>query len=295
VFLPYVDNQVDNFIDEVSPIFNKVEKYKDFGNFMLTLYSETENFGIYYATLSMNQEQILGSKKYLLNLKEYFESSGIRVLIIFEDEWLCNKKMVKEKISHYMGKSLGKKIYARKCNVIEIDRKTKSNFLDSNHIQGNCVSQINLGLYYDQKLVSVMTFSKPRVLMNKKEKPEGTYELARFATLSGFHVVGGASKLLKYFKTNYEWSSIFSFADRRWSTGNLYDVLGFKLTTVNSMNYHYIIDGKRKHRWAFRKDALRERFSSEYDEKLTEYQNMLNLGYDRIWDCGTLRYEMGND
>ena len=24
----------------------------------------------------------------------------------------------------------------------------------------------------------------------------------------------------------------------------------------------------------------------EYDENLSEYQNMLNNGFDRIWDCG---------
>jgi hypothetical protein len=262
---------------------------------MLTLYSEARDFGIYYAPLEMNREQILGSKRYLLDLKNYFESLNIKVLVIFEDEWLQNKKMIKEKISHYIQNSKSKKIYARKCKIIEIDRKVKSAFLKDNHVQGDCVSQINLGLYRDHQLMAVMTFSKPRILMNKKDKPVGTYELARFATLSGFHVVGGASKILKYFKLNFEWVSIFSYADRRWSDGNLYDVLGFKLTKVNPMNYHYIVDGKRKHRWAFRKDALRERFPDKYDSSLTEYQNMLNMGYDRIWDCGTLRYDLTND
>lgn len=121
------------------------------------------------------------------------------------------------------------------------------------------------------------------------------YELARFATLSKSHVVGAASKLFKYFTRNYDWTNVYSYADRRWSEGNMYYALGFELTRTNPMNYHYVIDGKRKHRWAFRKDALREKYPNQYNSEKTEYENMLSMGYDRVWDCGTLKFEINRE
>jgi len=296
VYLPYVENSVDTFVDEMREGCDWNE-YEEFGKFMLTLYSEEKSFGVYYANLAMNSQQMLGSKKYLLELKEYFNSKNINVLVIFEDEWLTNKELVKKKIFHYMGQASVERIYARKCDVQEISNDVKNSFLRDNHIQGPCVSQVNIGLFYKKELVAVMTFGSPRVLMSNVRgslNDENAYELTRFATKQETHIVGGASKLLKYFTRNYDWSNIFSYADRRWSVGNLYEVLGFELTRINPMNYHYVIDGKRKHRWGYRKDALKEKFPNKYDSELTEYQNMLNIGYDRIWDCGTLRYEMEN-
>jgi hypothetical protein len=66
-----------------------------------------------------------------------------------------------------------------------------------------------------------MTFSKPRFNRNYK------YELVRFASKLGTQVIGGASKLLKYFEINYNPKSIISYADRRYSNGKLYYALGF--------------------------------------------------------------------
>jgi hypothetical protein len=97
-------------------------------------------------------------------------------------------------------------------------------------------------------------------------------------------VLGGASKLLKYFERNYDWSKIISYADRRWSVGNVYDKLGFDLTGVTKPNYWYIKDQKRLHRFNLRKKY-------EDPKNLTEWQIRQSQGWNRIWDCGNLRYE----
>ncbi|MBR4315953.1 MAG: hypothetical protein IKP65_03150, partial [Alphaproteobacteria bacterium] len=54
------------------------------------------------------------------------------------------------------------------------------------------------------------------------------YELIRFASKIGYQVIGGASKLLSYFRKQYK-GSIISYADRRYSNGKLYEAIGFKL------------------------------------------------------------------
>ena len=55
-----------------------------------------------------------------------------------------------------------------------VNTKDKGIFLEKNHIQGKVGSSVNIGLYHQDKLVSLMTFGKPR--MDKVYE----YELLRF-------------------------------------------------------------------------------------------------------------------
>lgn len=77
-----------------------------------------------------------------------------------------------------------------------------------------------------------MTFGKSR--FNKKYD----WELLRYCTLSNFNIIGGASKLLSYFKKNYG-GSIITYADKRWSAGNLYKQLGFTQLKDSPPAYWY--------------------------------------------------------
>ena len=120
-----------------------------------------------------------------------------------------------------------RKIYARECTIKELSYDIKQKFLNDNHLQENDISKINLGLYYNDELVSVMTFSVGSIAKGSKSQ-DSIYELSRFCNLKDTVVIGGASKLLTYFKKNYNWSSIFSYADRRWSDGDVYNKLGFQ-------------------------------------------------------------------
>ena len=126
------------------------------------------------------------------------EDAGIRLVHIFEDEWYFKQEIVKSMISNILGKTK-RKIYARKCKIKEVGRFEKKLFLDKNHIQGDVVTNINIGLYYEGELVSLMCFGKRRVNLGKKTTNEGEYELLRFCNLLNTSVIGGASKLFKYF------------------------------------------------------------------------------------------------
>lgn len=292
IIYPYIESTSSDFITEMqSKLPNPTEKYKDFGGrFGLTLYSEELKRGIYYAEFYRCSEIPLQSKKYFYKMKKYFEDLGIETLIIFEDEWLFKKEMVQNKILHFLNESQKQKLYARKCNIRLIDNKDKNEFLKSNHIQGASISQVNLGAYYHDELVAVMTFTKPRKQMGYDDSSDDMMELSRFAVSQGKRVIGIASKMVAKFHKLYPSVKIFSFADLRWSSGKLYEAIGFKKEKVIPPSYSYIINGKRKHRWGYRKSMIKQRLPEVYDAHLTEIEMMHNAGYDRIWDAGYIKY-----
>jgi len=134
-----------------------------------------------------------------------------------------------------------------------------------------------------------MTFGKRRISLGKKLTEEGEYELMRYAT--SVSVIGGAGKLLSYFIKNYNPVKIISYADRRWSRGNLYEKLGFNKTGETPVNYWYFKNGYfiRNHRFNFRKNVLNEKLET-FNSSLTEWENMQLAGYNRIWDCGSVKF-----
>ena len=179
------------------------------------------------------------------------------------------------------------KIFARKTEIKEInDNKIIRDFLNKNHIQGFIGSKIKLGLFYNDELVSLMTFGELRKSLGQSDK-KGSYELLRFCNKLNTSVVGGASKLFKYFINNFEFNEITSYADRSISNGNLYVSLGFNFEKYTSPNYYYIIDGVRKHRFGFRKDKL---VKEGFDLTKTEIQIMSERKINRIYNSGNIKF-----
>ena len=180
-------------------------------------------------------------------------------------------------------------MYARKCKIQEVDKKTTKEFLEKNHIQGNTVFKYSYGLYYNDELVSLMTFGKLRKNLGNTSK-EDCYELIRFCNKLNFDVVGGVSKLLKYFIKLHSPKKIVSYADRRWSIGNMYEKVGFTFKHNSQPNYFYIIGNKRKNRFAFRKNILVKEYNCP--ENVTERDFCISQKWYRIYDCGNKVYEM---
>jgi hypothetical protein len=214
-------------------------------------------------------------------------------ILFWSDEWKANQELIVTKIEHISKRSNLDVIYARKCEVREITNRMTAGLLNKHHLQGSVVAQINLGLYHGEHLVAVQTFSSPRILMsqNKGKDTTGEYELVRYATDSDFRVVGGASKLMNHFIKVWKPVKIFSMSDNRWSAGNMYQQLGFSCARSNSIEYYYVVDGVRKHRWGFRKDILKLKVP-DYDPIRTEYDTVFNvMGHDRVWGAGTTKWE----
>lgn len=240
------------------------------------------NIGIEFNGLYWHCEKYV-DKDYHLNKTNVCESKGIHLIHVFEDEWVNNKDIVKSRLKNLF-KLTENKVYGRKCIIKEVNTKDKTKFLNDNHIQGTIGSKVNLGLYYNDDLVSIMTFGKGRVVMNGVKNE---WELLRFCNKINHSVIGGASKLFKHFIKNYNPNQLISYADRRWSQGNLYNQLGFNKTHNSTPNYFYVVNNEREHRFKYRKNLLVE---SGFDIKKTEREIMYDRGIYRIYDCGNLVY-----
>ena len=252
----------------------------------IDIYLPSKKIGFEFNGLYWHNE-LYKDKNYHLDKTVLAEEKGIKLIHIFEDEWMYKQDIVKSRIKNLLGLS-EYKIFARKCVIKEVDNAIVKEFLNINHIQGDCKSKIKLGLYYDNELVSLMAFGFLRKNLHQK-KEDNVYELIRFCNKLNTNVVGGADKLLKYFIKNYGPDEIISYADRRWSQGGLYEKLGFEFIHDSVPNYWYVNGNLREYRFKYRKDVL---VREGYDNKLTEHEIMLSRGLYRIYDCGSKKYNL---
>lgn len=226
-------------------------------------------------------------KKYHLNKMISCNERGVALYQIFEDEWRDKKNIVIGRIKSILHKN-DSTIYARNCKIMGISEKRYKDFVSENHLQGYVPSDYAYGLTYNGKLVSVMSFGYARKNLGRVKK-QREYELLRFCTAPGVTVVGGASRLLSMFCNRKKPKSIISYCDLRWSSGNMYEKLGFELDHISEPNYFYIVGDKRKNRFNFRKDIL---VKEGYDPGKTEHEIMLERKIYRIYDCGCKVYKM---
>ena len=222
-------------------------------------------------------------KFYHQNKTNKCKEIGIDLLHIWEDDWINKKDILKSIISNRLG-NINKKINARDCKINILSNKDSILFLDENHIQGGVNSNICISLEHDNEIVSLMTFGKR--YLNKKSQ----FELLRFCNKKGYNIIGGASKLFKYFLNNYNYDIILSYSDNSIFKGNLYEKLGFLNDGQTSLNYYWTDLNKRYHRFNFNKKRL---IKMGYDKLKTEEEIMKELGYFKIWSCGQTRWVYG--
>ena len=270
-----------NIIENTKKVINPLE---------LDIYIPEKKIAIEYNGLFWHSEGQGKERKYHLNKTLMCKKQNISLIHIFEDEWVYKKQIVKNRLKHILGLSKYT-IYGRKCIIKKINTNIKNKFVNKYHLQKNDKSQIKLGAFYKNRLVAVMTFSSFRPALGRY-KETNSYELVRFCTIGNFKIIGIASKLLKYFERKYNPIKVISYADKRWSEGDLYYQLGFELTKTNPPSYWYFMNNsepKRYHRYGFRKDVIKEKYT--YNNSLTEFKNMQLNGFDRVWDCGTYCFE----
>jgi predicted Zn-ribbon and HTH transcriptional regulator len=240
--------------------------------------------GLYWHCDDINR-----NRRYHLAKTERCESSGYRLIHIFENEWVHSKEIVKSRIADLYGK-YDSEINAEDCDIREVDASTCRSFLESNHLRGWCQSSVSLGLFFGGELVSIMTFGRPR--FNKRYE----WELLRCCSKLNHHIAGCAERLLGFFEKNYQPKSLVSYADRRWSNGGLYKRLGF-LHLENTVPNYWYVDFREQiliSRMKFQKHNIKD-LSKEYDASLSVSENVKNNGYGRIYDCGNMVFVKSYD
>ena len=230
-----------------------------------------------YATHNVNWNPYGGkimNKEYHFNKTLFAVNNGFRVINIWDWDNINNI------ISSLMDKEI---VPARKCKIKEVSKKEVKEFLNNYHFQGNCNGQkIIYGLYYNNELIQVMSFGKPRYNKNYE------WELDRLCTKYGYKIIGGSEKLFKYFITTHKPFSIISYCDNSKFKGEVYKSLGFKLHSKGVPSRHWYNDKLKLH---VTDNLLRQRgfdqlFKTNYGKNISNDQLMRDNGFVEIYDAG---------
>ena len=261
----------------------------------LDIYVPSKKLAIEYCGLYWHSEIAGGKPRNYHRMKlDMCTERGVRLITIFEDEYLNKPDVVKSRIANALG-CIEKRIYARECTVSIIDNSTANVFLDRYHLQGRSRAKVSFGLFFDGELLQVLTLGS--VSRGHASKVNGykveMLELKRFSSKPYVVVVGGAGKLFsaaKKFAISNGFNYIKSYSDSRYAnvTSSVYDTLGFSCVGETKYTPHYILNNTR-----FRNQSLRKTPEERLTGK-TEWELRSEQGYDRIWDCGhkTYLYEL---
>jgi len=276
-----------SFIEELN-IETEYGNRSILGGKELDIFFPKHNVAIEYNGYYWHSNEILNKPSYHKNKTDECWKKGIQLIHIWEGDWIDKSEIIKSIIRSKLKLPLYI-IQARKCIVREIKNNVELNgFLQTNHLQGHVNSSIKIGLFYDESLISVMTFGKLRKSLGQKHK-EGNYELLRFCNKVDHLVIGGASRLFNYFLKTYKPDKVISYANRDISKGDIYEKLGFKNKGITAPGYFYVVNGKKINRFNYRKDKL---ISMGYNPSLSEKEIIKSIKHIKtIYNSGNIKYE----
>jgi hypothetical protein len=253
-----------------------------------------EYCGVYYHShadiKAENKEKTKHYEKYIA-----CKALGIRLITIFENEYLDHAKPLKRLLRNMIGASKGK-LMARNCEVRKVVTQEAKLFYDKYHIQGGAGGGEHYGLYWKDKLVACMRFSfGANDRGSSAAKP--CWTLGRYATR--ITVSGGASRLFKAFIKEHNPQEVKSFSDNRYFDGGMYAQLEFKLDKELPMDYQ--VWSQRlgmKPKSHYQRRAIPQRlldhkkqdsFDPATDPRTEQVMTYL-MGARRIYDCGKKRW-----
>ena len=245
--------------------------------------------GIYFHS-EFYKDKNYHQEKALLAIKK-----GISLVQVWEDDWFSKREIIQDLIKSKIG-LFDIRIGARNCQIKEIDSNMARDFIDNNHLQQYVNSSVKIGLFYNDELLSVVTFGKLRNFMKSKGK-EGEYELYRFCTKRGYQIIGGFQKMLNYFLKTYDPKKIITYASLDISTGDIYKNAGFKYVKTTSVGYYWVNESAenqsqfhcRKHRFNFKKSDL---VKMGFDINKSETEIMYENHYFKCFDSGNFLFEL---
>jgi len=279
--------QLQNFLNENGIEFKfsdrKTIKPKELDIYIPKYNLAIELNGVYWHSLDSLNDTPENRKKHI-NKTQACINNNIELLQFNDIEWIYKQDIVKSMILNKCGLTKNK-IFARKCSIDIPTKQEERDFFDKNHLQGFSNSSICYGLKYNNEFVCMISFRAPRY--NK----EFDYEIIRIASKLNTNVIGGITKLFKHFLKNNINKTIITYADRRYSSGNVYKKLGFAFMRNSNIGYKWVKNNILYNRVQFQKHKLKDKLEI-FDESFSESQNMFLNGYRKLYDCGQKVYIM---
>lgn len=201
--------------------------------------------GVYYHSINGTNKK---PRSYHINKNTFAMSQyGIELIQVWEDQWKNQNEIIKDIIAARLGIIRGEKIYARKCDIREVNTADYRDFCNKYHVQGYRSASVKLGLYYKDQLVQIASFNKARTYGNNTiDKYE--WEWIRGCISSNNKVIGGTSKLLKHFIDTYKPNNILCFSDYNLFSGKGYEEAGFKFVGFTGPDKFFVTNNNKMER-----------------------------------------------
>lgn len=258
-------------------------EFKENKDLNVTLYNSFQNLAIEYCGLNEHHEYCGLNARYHYDKNKNCINQNIQLLTIYSDEWICRNKQCKGHIKSILGIN-NQRLFARKCQIKEIDKDIGREFFQENHIQGhNNLGFIFFGLYHEDELVGAIS-------LGRHNRQFSNLVLDRLCFKDGIQIIGGASRLFSQcvsWAKNNGHTEIMSFSDNRWSVGKVYARLNFQLDQNLYPDYSYVDTTKLDTRLS---KQSQKKSVVNCPEGLTEYEWAHSRGLARIWDCGKKRW-----
>lgn len=231
------------------------------------------------------------NKDALNEAKKNFEDAKLHPIFIYEDEFVNKTEATLSSIYKIceIENSNTLKIDVKKIEIIKINKNIAEPFINTFNVLGYVNTSFQFGAYFNNELISVMTFKKDSL------RKDG-YELSRYAIDSNYSCDGVLSKLFNAFINEVKPKEVNVFADRRWlanEDNNEFIHMGF-IKDISSRNSYWYIDDKNKIRInknSFNKQKLIKEYG--FSPKMSELEMVQKLGYEKLWDLGYTKYVWG--
>jgi len=145
-----------------------------------------------------------------------------------------------------------------------------------------------------------MTFNHMRNTIGKSDSSTNDcWELSRFCNLLDVSVIGGASKLFRYFIKNYSPSTIISFSDIAHTKGKLYSTLNFHEDSITDPGYVWV--NLNSDAWFNRVSCQKRHLPRLFNEpdldivNKTEQMIMSEHGFVQVFDSGKIKWVWNKD
>lgn len=284
--IPYYESKAESeicsFLDSLDVIYEKQyrfdpdDKRSSCDIFVPSANLAIEHNGVYYHSSAVKKDKKFHQTRSLRMIE-----LGLTPLHIWEDDWKnpVKRTIIENKIKHKLGLS-SDRVYARQCEICFLESSEARDFLDQTHIQGKTTASHWIGLIHNNEIVACTGFKEI-------EKNSGIYDLVRYSTVCS--VVGGLSKCIKFFEREVGFKTIITYAHLDYSSGTLYDATGFTRIGITPPGLWYVIKEQRIRREKFMKHKL-DKILDNFDESLTERENMRLNGYPALFDSGSIKY-----
>lgn len=224
----------------------------------LDIFIPSSNLSIEEVNIKLNSAIGGRDENYFYKRMQSYHKKGVDYCLLWDFEF--NRwNIIESLLNDYLGLTKDK-ITAKKCIARKLSTKEEKDFFNNNHINHYEKSSIAYGLFYNEDLVSAMSF-----------KTSATdVKLIRYCDKLNTKVIGGFEKL---FLSKPEYLPVYITQERRLPLGclgknNRFIQLGFNKLKITRPNEHFINDNYTGFVRTKKKDS--------------------------IWDCGNTIWEYEN-